>query len=434
MTPTYDAIVIGAGVVGCSIAHALARRGHRVCVLERGGSVACGSTSSSSAVVRYNFSTWVGVATAWESRHAWEKWADHLEAQPDADLARLVKTGGLTLDSPNQDRQRVLALFDRVGVPYEVWDAERIRERLPLVDPGRHHPPKPIDDDAFWAEPDGELSGYWTPDAGFVNDPQLAARNLLDAAVAHGAEICLRSEVTAVRQGPRTRGVTVNGDTDLDAPIVVNAAGPHSGAINRLALGENDDFAVKTRPLRQEVHEVPAPAAYSNGVPGALIADVDLGTYFRGTPSGGLLVGGTEPACDPLQWLDAPDDAEPRVTSAVYDAQVLRAARRLPSLQVPPRPRGVVGVYDVSDDWIPVYDRTALDGFYVAIGTSGNQFKNAPVVGDFLAEIIEACEDGRDHDTRPVQFTLPRTGHVVDLSHYSRRRPITAGSSFSVMG
>ena len=434
MTPTYDAIVIGAGVVGCSIAHALARRGHRVCVLERGNSVACGSTSSSSAVVRYNFSTWVGVATAWESRHAWEKWADHLEAQPDADLARFVKTGGLTLDTPNQDRQRVLSLFDRVGVPYEVWDAERIREHLPLVDPGRHYPPKPIDDDAFWAEPDGELSGYWTPDAGFVNDPQLAARNLLDAAVTHGAEIRLRSEVTAVRQGRRTRGVTVNGDVRLDAPIVVNAAGPHSGAINRLALGENDDFAVRTRPLRQEVHEVPAPAGYSNGVPGALIGDVDLGTYFRGTPSGGLLIGGTEPACDPFQWLDAPDDAEPRVTRAVYDAQLLRAARRLPSLQVPPRPRGVVGVYDVSDDWIPVYDRTALDGFYVAIGTSGNQFKNAPVVGDFLAEIIEACEDGRDHDTRPVQFTLPRTGHVVDLSHYSRRRHITAGSSFSVMG
>ena len=111
------------------------------------------------------------------------------------------------------------------------------------------------------------------------------------------------------------------------------------------------------------------------------MADLDLGTYFRGTPSGDLLVGGAEPECDPLDWLDDPDDYHPSATRALYEAQVYRAARRLPDLGVPNRPRGIAAVYDVADDWIPIYDKTALAGYYVAIGTSGNQFKNAPLVG-----------------------------------------------------
>ena len=50
---------------------------------------------------------------------------------------------------------------------------------------------------------------------------------------------------------------------------------------------------------------------------------------------------------------------------------MLRLSRRLPSVGVPHERKGVVDLYDVSDDWIPIYDRTDLDGFYVAIGTSG---------------------------------------------------------------
>ena len=50
--------------------------------------------------------------------------------------------------------------------------------------------------------------------------------------------------------------------------------------------------------------------------------------------------------------------------------------------------QAVVDLYDVSDDWVPIYDRTDLDGFYVAIGTSGNQYKNGPVAGHVMAELI----------------------------------------------
>jgi sarcosine oxidase, subunit beta len=440
VSTTFDVVVIGAGVIGASVALELGRAGRRVCVVDRGPSAGSGSTSASSAIVRYNYSTWTGVAVSWESKHAWQSWAEHLGAVDDAGMCRFVRTGGLVLESPGQDRAKVLALFDRAGIPYEVWDADALREHLPQLQPGRHFPPRRIDDDAFWDEPQGELTAYWMPDAGFVDDPQLAAQNLARAAERCGARFRFRSTVVAVERagervaGERVSGVRLADGTRLAAPVVVNVAGPHSARVNALA-GVLDDFAVSTRPLRQEVHHVAAPPGLGDAhQPAPLVADLDLGTYFRGTPGGGLMVGGTEPECDPLEWLDDPDDCDPNPSQAVYQAHLYRAARRLPSLTVPDSSRGTAGVYDVSDDWIPLYDRTCLPGYYVAVGTSGNQFKNAPVVGRMMAELVEAVETGHDHDADPVQVRLPYTGFVADLAHYSRRRALNADSSFSVMG
>jgi sarcosine oxidase, subunit beta len=93
-----------------------------------------------------------------------------------------------------------------------------------------------------------------------------------------------------------------------------------------------------------------------------------------------------------------------------------------------------VGVYDVSDDWIPIYDRTDLDGFYLAIGTSGNQFKNAPAAAHAMAELIVRVEQGQDHDSDPVRVRGRYTGAEIDLGFFSRNRQINRDSSFTVNG
>jgi sarcosine oxidase subunit beta len=434
VSDTADAVVVGAGVVGCSVALELARDGMRVAVVDRGPSPGSGSTSASSAIVRFTYSTWPGVAVSWEGKHGWDAWSDHVEARAGDLLARFVRTGGLALESPEQDVPRVLAHFDRAGVRYERWDAAELRRRLPALDVGRYWPPKSVEDEAFWADADGEVGAVWTPDAGHVDDPQQATVDLARAAERRGAAFRFAAGVVGVqRAGDRVAGVRLADGSQLSAPVVVNAAGPHSGMVNALA-GVLDDFRVRTRPLRQEVQHVPAPPGFGAEAPVPFVADLDLGTYFRWAPGGGLLVGGTEPDCDPLEWLDDPDDCTPTPTRAVRNAHLYRAARRLPALTVPEASRGIAGVYDVTDDWIPLYDRTSLPGFYVAAGTSGNQFKNAPVVGRLLAELVAACEAGRDHDADPVQVVLPRTGAAVGLGHYSRRRDVNADSSFSVMG
>ena len=74
-----DVVVVGAGALGASIALELQRSGRTVTVVDKGMSVGGGSTSSSSAVVRYNYSTLDGVISAWESAHRWWSWTDHLD-------------------------------------------------------------------------------------------------------------------------------------------------------------------------------------------------------------------------------------------------------------------------------------------------------------------------------------------------------------------
>jgi sarcosine oxidase subunit beta len=70
----------------------------------------------------------------------------------------------------------------------------------------------------------------------------------------------------------------------------------------------------------------------------------------------------------------------------------------------------------------------------MAVGTSGNQYKNGPVVGQMMAELIEACKKGHDHDRDPVTLTGKYTGAILDLGFYSRLREINKDSSFSVLG
>jgi sarcosine oxidase, subunit beta len=428
--------VVGAGVIGAATALELARGGRHVVVVDQLPGPGQGSTSASSTIVRFNYSTVDGIAASWEAHHHWLNWADHLEAPAgEGPVARLRQTGIVMLDVPIAPKKRVLEMYDELGVPYEDWDTATLAARVPGIDTGRFWPPKRLDDDAFWAEPAGQLGAFWNPDGGFVDDPQLAAANLADAARRRGVTFRYRSTVVGVRRaGGRVTGVDLADGAALSAPVVINAAGPWSAGLNRIAR-VGGDFTISVRPMRQEVHHVPAPPGYNHGDRlGPVIADLDLGTYLRGTPGDGLLVGGTEPECEPLHWLDAPEDASPNPTASLYQSQLTRAARRLPNLKVPGTPRGISGVYDVSSDWTPIYDRTALGGYYVAMGTSGNQFKNAPVAGRFMAAIVDSVENGHDHDTDAVRYLGQYTGSTVNLGTFSRKRPVNTASSGTVMG
>jgi sarcosine oxidase subunit beta len=217
----------------------------------------------------------------------------------------------------------------------------------------------------------------------------------------------------------------------------VNAAGPHSFVVNRMA-GVEGDMALTTRALRREVHYLPFPTPAPATTPpipyGRIATDDDVGIYCREETGGMMLVGSLDPACDAPEWVADPDRFDREVTPDRWRAQVYRAALRIPGLAIPSRPKGVADLYDVTEDWIPIYDRSSLDGFYLAVGTSGNQFKNAPLVGEMMAELITACEGGHDHDREPVRISGPATGAVLDLGFYSRNRAVNPDSSGTVLG
>jgi sarcosine oxidase, subunit beta len=431
MDRNADVVVVGAGVIGCSIAYEMARSGYSVAVVDKGPAAGAGSTSSSSAIIRFHYSTLAGVAAAWESVHLWKDWEHFLGGGDESGLAKLYQPGCLVIDPPGTRTDKVLALFDRVGVPYQEMTAADVAEAFPALEVGRYFPPKAVSDPAFWAESTDSVGAYFTPDAGFVDDPQLATHNLMVAARRHGASFLFRSPVTTVTSSNgAVSGVRLGDGSNVAAPLVVNAAGPYSSQLNRLA-GVAGDFAViSTRALRQEVHVVSAPQDFTLETGGTVVNDADLGTYFRPHPGGTILIGGVEPECDPLVWIDDPESYDPLPTVECFEAQTLRCARRVPDLEVPARPSGLAALYDVTPDWVPVYDRTSLDGFYVAIGTSGNQFKNAPLVGRLMRAVIEA---GPAHDATPVRYRCEMTGQEIDLGHYSRHRSV-ADTTHSVLG
>jgi len=427
-----DVVIIGAGVVGASIALELQRAGRSVTVVDKGEAVGGGSTSASSALIRFNYSTRSGVVAAWESLHLWKQWAKHL-GPIEGPLVSFLQTGMLLIEPPEFDRAPYRKNFDALGIDYEELDNQAFADRFPSLETGRFWPPVRPDQDQFFADPAGLTGAFYPPQAGFIDDPQLAASNLMDAARRHGTIVRLRSEVAGIlRQGNQVTGVKLANGTSLTSSVVVNAAGPWSSQINLLA-GVSDDVAMTPQALRQEVHVVPASDDFSLENNGLMVADLDLGFYMRPQSGGTMIVGGVEADCDPKVWVDDPDEFLETTTVDLWEAQVWRSARRLPSLAVPNRPVGLASLYDVTPDWTPIYDRTCLDGFYLACGTSGNQFKNAPLIGIMMETLITACENGQNHDHEPVQVPCIQTGLALDLGTFSRNRtPIS--STGTVLG
>ena len=448
------AVVIGAGVIGSSIALQLRRLGHDVTVVERNSAAGMGSTSASSAVVRFNYSTFDAVALSWESYFLWKEFKELIDgtnsysskplSNSQEHYAHLEDRGYVMLDVPVLSNEKTMALFDQAGIPYEIWDSKQLKIGMPGIDAGRYWPNKPVKSDEFFNEASEELGAIFSKHGGYVSDPLLAAQNFAMAAKREGVNFKFRKVVVGIEKNlGRVCGVAVSdfdsqskkpldaGHEVIAADVVINVAGPWSTLINQMA-GAGSDFTMELKPLRAEVHQISTP---KDILPGPIMGDLDLGTYVRSGPGGITLVGGTEPECDELEWVtpDKVDEVNMTRTVEVFESQTYRFARRFPAAQIPSTPVGVVGVYDVSSDWTPIYDKTDVPGFYVAIGTSGNQFKNAPGAGLIMAHLITQVEKGADHDSEPVVYKCTKSKSVINLGTFSRKRArnLTSGT---VMG
>ncbi len=435
MSKNYDAIIIGAGIIGCCCGYELAKRGYRTLNLDKLHGAGYGSTASSCAIVRFHYSTPDGVAMARESYFYWLDWAKYLGVVDEIGMARYVNTGCLVFKTEkNHYLRKVMKSLDELRVAYQELEPAAVEDFLPLLDTRQFGPPVAHDHPRF-GHPTGDsiMGALYLPESGFINDPQLSCHNVQRACEARGGEFRFNAEVVEILEhAGRTAGLRLADGTTLEAPIVVNAAGPHSSQINRLA-GVEEGMRIKTRALKREVCHLPAPAGGDWEARATIISDGDTGCYLRPEIGSHLLLGSEDPACDEHHWVEDPDDYNSNFSQQWF-TQVLREAQRIPALPVPSRAKGVVGLYDATDDWIPLYDRSDLPGFYMAVGTSGNQYKNGPVAGKLMAELICAIEAGQDHDRDPVRLHLQYTRHDLDLGFFSRLREINTESSFSVIG
>jgi sarcosine oxidase, subunit beta len=434
MDKSYDVIIIGAGIIGCCVAFELAKKGYRTLNVEKLGAAGQGSTSNSCAIIRLHYSTPDGVAMAREGYHYWLEWPQYLEVNDKAGMARYINTGCLVVKTTlNKHLKNVMASLDDMQVAYEELDLETIHKKLPLLDLKKYFPAKRLNDPEFGRPTGTAIAGaIFVPESGYITDPQLSTHNVQVAAEAKGGKFLFNAAVAAIlKKDGRVAGVKLQDGSDVHAPVVVNVAGPHSYIINRMA-GVEKGMKIKTRALRQEVCHVPAPEGIDYEKVGTILSDGDIACYSRPEVGNHILIGSEDPECDEREWVD-PDNFERGFTDQ-WTTQVMREAQRIKDLPIPNQPQGVVDLYDVSDDWIPIYDQSDLPGFYMAIGTSGNQYKNAPVIGVLMAELIERVEGGHDHDGDPVKLVMKYTGRECNIGFFSRLREINPDSSFSVIG
>jgi sarcosine oxidase, subunit beta len=435
MKSKYDAIIIGSGIIGCSIAFELSKKGWTTLNIDKLKAAGYGSTANTCAVIRVHYSTLDGTAAAYESYKYWDEWDKYLGVEDPMGLAKFNKRGIMVIKSQvNNQLKKVKSMMNQIGIPYEDLTFEQVKEKYSMLDNTSYHPPRRPEDPEFGTPNDTPIQGaIYYPEGGYVSDPILSVHNVQVAAEAHGAKFKFNAKLTNIlKENGKLAGVTLEDGTIIESPVVINASGPHSFVINRMA-GVEEEMKIKTRALRHEVVHLPAPEGIDFESIGCPSSDSDIGAYWRPEVGNNILSGSEDPECDPKEWIENPDEFNRNLTDQAK-AQAFRLSQRIPGMGVPNQIQGVVDLYDVTDDWIPIYDKSDLPGFYLAIGTSGNQYKNAPVVGKMMAELIEQCENGKDHDADPVVFHLEKIDHDINMKFYSRLREINKESSFSVLG
>jgi sarcosine oxidase subunit beta len=336
--------------MGTSIAFHLAEAGVDVCLLER-AELASGSTSRAAGGIRAQFSDPLNIAIGLRSIAAYERFGERPGAEID-----LRQVGYLFLLDRTEDVdafERSVALQNEHGVPSRFVSLEEAHELCPI------------------AGLDGVLAATYSPLDGHAS-PEAVVQGYAAAARGEGASIVTRCGVTGIElDGGRIRNVrTERGDVEAD--VVVCAAGVWSPELARMAGVE-----LPVVPLLREVGHT-EPAALPDRIP--LTVDFSTGFYFH-REGPGLLFGMADSDQEP--GFDAPTDPSwlERVTEV--------AERRLPRLLELGIAGGWKGYYEVTPDHNALIgEAPRVSRFLYATGFSGHGFLQGPAVGEIVRDLV----------------------------------------------
>ena len=353
---TFDAVVVGGGIMGCSTAFQLSKRGLSVAVVEK-NAICTGSTGRSSAIVRQHYSNKLTARMALYGLRVFQNFDERVGGE-----CGFEPRGFLVL-VPMEDREGLesnVALQRGVGINTEVLQPEAVGELLP------------------GANPSDLVAAAYEPESGYA-DPHLTTHSFADAAKRNGARFLLGTEVTGVCfEGGHVTGVDTSANS-LSAPIVINCAGPWGARVAALAGLE---VPVSSCRIQVGVFKRPAEAE----APHPVVLDFVHASYFRPETGGLTLVGLIDPA-EANAVVDPDDYPEHADDDYMLDVGG-RWVQRCPPMEMAERRRGYSGLYGVTPDWHPVIDEVPEgSGHFLCTGFSGHGFKLAPAAGLMTAEL-----------------------------------------------
>ena len=392
---TADVVIIGGGIIGMSIAHQIARRSNlKVIVLEKGVGLGEGSTGGSSAITRQRYSKLESIRVARDGNVIWRNWAEYTGLSEPVGTLHDIGVLWMMHDSiqgVEADKDRLVA----EGIDAVMVDAADLKKLYPGVsacmvpfDLTGEIEHECADGDAFLIE----------RDTGFF-DATGALLDVATAARAGGVDVRMRTEVVDVSVvGGRATGVTLADGSSIDAPMIVNAAGPWCNRISEMAGLETSWDLV---PTRIQVLYRALPADVPRPIP--VICDAPGGVYFRPEAGDGQIILGSLLEDDELEVAD-PDRYNQAADRAFIDTKIHALHHRLPDLPYLGVPGGMASLYPVNrQDVLPIVGPTAIDGFAVVNGFSGHGFKESQVIASMMAQWI--TDERADLDTNvPMEF------------------------------
>jgi sarcosine oxidase subunit beta len=385
MKNTADAVIVGGGCMGASVAWHLAQRGMtNVVLVEREPQLAAGSTGRNAGGVRHQFSHPANIDLSIESI---------------AMLARFEEVVGTPID------------FHQDGYLFLLSKAGHVATFLKNVELQTRHGV-----DVQWLSPSEAqalapgldvtgVKGATFCAADGVADPNGVTVGFAKGAQAKGVEIVRDTEVTGIRlDGHRVAEVRTSSG-NVATPLVVNAAGPWAKSIGRMC-----GVDVPIEPERRHIFIASPPVggswddgAHAGRVPKnkLLVIDFDSTFYFH-REGGGLLFGMGDPDEKPGFDITVRWDFLPKVIEV--------AMQRLPALADAAVSHAWAGLYEMTPDHNPIIGPSSdVEGFYTIAGFSGHGFQHAPAAGRILADLIT----GRDPSFDLTPFALERFSRRV---------------------
>ena len=357
MKRTADVVIIGGGCMGASVAWHLTKLGITdVLLLEREAQLGTGSTGRNAGGVRHQFSHEANIALSIESITLLEHF-EHAVGHP-ADLHQDGYLFLLNTESSVETFRKNVELQRRHGIDVAWLDPKDAATLAPGLD--AH----------------GVVAATFCQRDG-IADPNGVTMGFAKAAQAGGATIERNTEVIGISsEAGRVTGVLTNHGA-VTAPVVVNAAGPYSRAVGRLA-----GIDVPVDPYRRHIFIAQAAA----GVPNTRIMVIDFeSTFYFHREGAGVLFG-----------MGDPDEASTFDTTVQWDflpKVVDVAVRRLPALGDASISHAWAGLYEVTPDANPLIGPApGAEGFFLITGFSGHGFQHSPAAGRILADLIA----GRD--------------------------------------